>query len=350
MNKADSIDTKYDLKVWEKRRVKVMEFINQNQINKILDLGCGEGKLITYLLSLELGLSQIFGIDIDGNSLEIAKNHIENIIKYWKIDDRKMALYNKKKSTKCINIDIFKENLLTKNEYFKQIFHNIDLITFIEVIEHLPVNDAENCFDIILGYYKPKKLIVTTPNKDYNVLFEMKDDQMRNDDHKFEWTKEEFYRICTKFGYKFNYIVEFDGVGFYNEKYGYSTQICYFHSNSKPYSIINEERHKDYTYPFYTAKYSEINRHRIKFWRKSIIAYEITNAYNYFRKRMITDIDYIDFRKIYSYYRIKNLFKSYKEFIRVISRLKLEEFNLMFNDIGVQYRPNDYEDDNIDCY
>ena len=154
-----------------------MEFINQNQINKILDLGCGEGKLITYLLSLELGLSQIFGIDIDGNSLEIAKNHIENIIKYWKIDDRKMALYNKKKSTKCINIDIFKENLLTKNEYFKQIFHNIDLITFIEVIEHLPLNDAENCFDIILGYYKPKKLIVTTPNKDYNVLFEMKDDQ-----------------------------------------------------------------------------------------------------------------------------------------------------------------------------
>ena len=46
-------------------------------------------------------------------------------------------------------------------------------------------------FETILNDYRPKTLIVTTPNQEYNVVYDM-DEAMRHDDHRFEWTRAEF--------------------------------------------------------------------------------------------------------------------------------------------------------------
>ena len=40
----------------------------------MLDIGCGEGKLLTYLLTLDIGIKKFVGVDIDISSLEKAKN------------------------------------------------------------------------------------------------------------------------------------------------------------------------------------------------------------------------------------------------------------------------------------
>lgn len=66
-----------------------------------------------------------------------------------------------------------------------------------EVIEHLFDKDLEPFLDVALGFYKPRVLIVTTPNGEYNVHFPdlqygTEHAIFRHDDHKFEWTRQQF--------------------------------------------------------------------------------------------------------------------------------------------------------------
>lgn len=51
---------------------KVIEILNEKQVHSVLDLGCGEGKLIRHLLQ-ETSIRKIVGVDLSLRSLEIAK-------------------------------------------------------------------------------------------------------------------------------------------------------------------------------------------------------------------------------------------------------------------------------------
>jgi len=77
-----------------------------------------------------------------------------------------------------------------------------------EVIEHLDPPDLAKFWDVHLGVLGPNMLILTTPNRDFNSIFEAvvrlsgKQAQaysrdglsykVRHDDHRFEYTREEF--------------------------------------------------------------------------------------------------------------------------------------------------------------
>jgi hypothetical protein len=76
------------------------------------------------------------------------------------------------------------------------------------VIEHLDPPDLERYWDVHLGVLQPDMLIVTTPNREFNVIFETVerlteiptqsyereglDYPVRNKDHRFEYTRAEF--------------------------------------------------------------------------------------------------------------------------------------------------------------
>lgn len=77
-----------------------------------------------------------------------------------------------------------------------------------EVIEHLDPPDLGEFWEIHLQTLKPNTLIVTTPNRDFNVLFERVEElsnrvgrsytregvpyRLRHEDHRFEYTRAEF--------------------------------------------------------------------------------------------------------------------------------------------------------------
>lgn len=65
------------------------------------------------------------------------------------------------------------------------------------MIEHVFPDVLDSFLDITLGSYQPEILIVTTPNGEYNVNFPdlkygTEESTFRHDDHKFEWTREQF--------------------------------------------------------------------------------------------------------------------------------------------------------------
>ncbi|CAF0976750.1 unnamed protein product [Adineta ricciae] len=93
-------------------------------------------------------------------------------------------------------------------------FYNFDVVTLIEVIEHLYINDLENLITHVFGYIRPRLVIVSTPNADFNVLFStMPCGQFRHMDHKFEFTRQQFCLWAQQIAVNYNYLVEFSGVG-----------------------------------------------------------------------------------------------------------------------------------------
>lgn len=89
---------------------------------------------------------------------------------------------------------------------------SLDFISLIEIIEHLYPDVLEKFAHSIFGLLKPKFVLITTPNREFNVVFEdiesqygirngeRGDDENKNNfrhwDHKFEWTRAEFQTWC----------------------------------------------------------------------------------------------------------------------------------------------------------
>ena len=63
-------------------------------------------------------------------------------------------------------------------------------------IEHLDPPILEDFAPTVLGTYRPRVLVVTTPNAEFNVHFAQLqlENRLRHPDHRFEWTRTEFER------------------------------------------------------------------------------------------------------------------------------------------------------------
>jgi hypothetical protein len=116
-------------------------------------------------------------------------------------------------------------------------FQYFDVVTLIEVIEHLHQHDLYNLVEHVFGQIRPRLVIVTTPNADFNVLFStMINGQFRHSDHKFEFTRKEFSSWSEQITRNFNYQVEYHGVGdaplyAQDRQIGPCTQIAIFKRN-----------------------------------------------------------------------------------------------------------------------
>ena len=76
-----------------------------------------------------------------------------------------------------------------------------DAATVVEVIEHLDAPRLAAFERVLFESARPKTVIVTTPNCEYNVKFEtLPAGKFRHKDHRFEWTRQQFQhwarRIC----------------------------------------------------------------------------------------------------------------------------------------------------------
>ena len=187
----------------------VAEVIKQHQAKRVIDLGCGEGKLIKYLLKNK-SIEQILGVDVSYRTLEIAKKRL-------KLDD--LPFHQKDK------IQLIQGSLI----YRDQRFNNYDAATVIEVIEHLDLNRLAALERVIFEFARPKLVIVTTPNIEYNVRFEsLPNHKLRHRDHRFEWTRKEFQDWANNVAKKFNYQVTFQGIGDVDAEVGTPTQMAIF--------------------------------------------------------------------------------------------------------------------------
>ena len=67
-----------------------------------------------------------------------------------------------------------------------------------EVIEHVDPPRLPALEHAVFGAARPKAVVVTTPNVEYNVRFVGMTSPTRHRDHRFEWTRAEFAAWCAE--------------------------------------------------------------------------------------------------------------------------------------------------------
>jgi 3' terminal RNA ribose 2'-O-methyltransferase Hen1 len=172
----------------------------------IVDLGAGEGRLSVQLGFVE-GVEEILSIEPSNRSRIKAIDRFEQVIKtdgYVKPLSLPGSLF-----------------------YYDSRLQNKDIIILCEVIEHIEEDRLPKIFETILNDYRPKTLLVTTPNQEYNVLYEM-EEEMRHDDHRFEWSRTQFAKNVKEWTQNYPYQVSIQGIGEEHPTYGHPTQMAIF--------------------------------------------------------------------------------------------------------------------------
>ncbi|XP_077308833.1 small RNA 2'-O-methyltransferase [Lithobates pipiens] len=195
----------------------VISFVNNYKPKKVADLGCSECSLL-HRLKFWNCIEFLIGVDIDEETLR-RKMHTLTPLPTHYLEPMERPL----------NVILYKGSVCEKDPALL----GFDLISCVELIEHLEVDDLDKLEDVLFGFMAPKAAVITTPNADFNILLP-KTQKFRHPDHKFEWSREEFHSWALKVVKRYNYTVEFSGVGKPPPEYedvGFCSQIAVFIKN-----------------------------------------------------------------------------------------------------------------------
>ena len=193
-----------------------LEAVRQAVLNSgaasVIDMGCGEGRLTGMLLK-EPQIKKITACDVAVSVLERAADRLH-------LDRMPMTLKNK--------LTLMQAALTYRDKRFS----GFDCACIVEVIEHIEPMRIPAFERVVFEFAAPKTVILTTPNREYNVNYEgMKEGSLRHGDHRFEWTREEFKswvdHVCEAYGYR----CEISGIGEEKELTGTPTQMGVFTKN-----------------------------------------------------------------------------------------------------------------------
>ncbi|BAY38900.1 hypothetical protein NIES2111_32490 [Nostoc sp. NIES-2111] len=193
----------------QQRMNAVIAALKQSNARRVIDLGCGQGNLLKILLN-DVFFEQITGVDVSYRSLEIAQERL----------DRLRLPRNQWERLQLI------QSALT---YQDKRFHGYDAATVIEVIEHLDLPRLGAFERVLFEFARPKTVIVTTPNIEYNVKFvNLPAGKLRHKDHRFEWRRSQFQTWANKITERFSYNVQFQPIGEEDPELGSPTQMAIF--------------------------------------------------------------------------------------------------------------------------
>ncbi|GAV65633.1 dsrm domain-containing protein/Methyltransf_23 domain-containing protein [Cephalotus follicularis] len=214
-----------------------MEYAVQHIIEccatNLVDFGCGSGSLLDSLLDYPTALEKIVGVDISHKSLSRAAKMLHSKLSTKSDADASCAI---------IKSAVLYDGSITD---FDSRLHGFDIGTCLEVIEHMEEDQACQFGDVVLSSFRPRILIVSTPNYEFNVILQKSNTagqeedpdektqtqccKFRNHDHKFEWTREQFNSWASGLAERHNYSVEFSGVGGSADvEPGFASQIAVF--------------------------------------------------------------------------------------------------------------------------
>ena len=108
-------------------------------------------------------------------------------------------------------------------------FSGFDAAVVMEVIEHLDPPRLAAFEKVLFKHAKPKTIIITTPNREYNAMWDnLPEGTMRHNDHRFEWTRNEFREWAGSLAEQYNYSIGCFAIGPESSSFGSPTQMGVF--------------------------------------------------------------------------------------------------------------------------
>lgn len=175
----------------------------------VIDLGCGEGRLLAQLRRVKR-IERMVGVDVSPRVLEIASERL----RLAEVTERQRG-----------RISLVQGSVTYRDARFE----GFDAACAIEVIEHVEPSRLEAFERVVFEYAKPPLVVITTPNAEYNAKYEsLPAGGLRHRDHRFEWTRAEFEAWARGVAERFGYAVRFVPVGDVDAALGAPTQMGVF--------------------------------------------------------------------------------------------------------------------------
>ncbi|MFF7788199.1 3' terminal RNA ribose 2'-O-methyltransferase Hen1 [Streptomyces sp. NPDC007991] len=191
------------------RREAITAALKASGAARVLDLGCGQGQLVQALLK-DPAFTEIVGMDVSMRALTIASRRL----KLDRMGERQAA-----------RVKLLQGSLAYTDKRLK----GYDAAVLSEVIEHLDLPRLPALEYAVFGAARPRTVLVTTPNVEYNVRWEsLPAGHVRHGDHRFEWTRAEFRAWARAVAERHGYEAEFIPVGPDDPEVGPPTQMAVF--------------------------------------------------------------------------------------------------------------------------
>lgn len=188
----------------EERLNAVIAAIREGGARSVLDLGCGEGDLILRLLPLG-EVERISGIDISLPALE-----------------RLRALLKNREGAERVSLA---PGSMTEAH---QVLKGFDCAALVETIEHLAPHELSRFEIALFSGMRPRRIIITTPNAEFNGLLGVKPGRFRRHDHRFEWNRAEFRAWASRVAGQAGYAVSISDIGGRHPELGGASQMAVF--------------------------------------------------------------------------------------------------------------------------
>jgi len=172
----------------------------------VLDLGCGEGVLMAKLAD-QAQFCRIVGIDISVAALHAARDAL-------RLDP--LAPAGRVQVVHASFTDVDPQ------------LRGFDAAVMLDTIEHVDPGRLSLVERAVFGCYRPRTVLITTPNQEYNVVHGMNPGAFRHPDHRFEWDRTKFRRWACGVAARHAYSVAFNDIGECHPTRGASTQMASF--------------------------------------------------------------------------------------------------------------------------
>ncbi|MAL99240.1 MAG: methyltransferase type 12 [Alteromonadaceae bacterium] len=190
----------------ETRLAHVFTQLKASGARRVLDLGCGSGSLL-YRLADDPQFDEIVGLEASGLSLRQARE----VLASW-LGEKTQRIR------------------LMQGSYAEAqpALAGYDAAALVETIEHVNPEALSRVEISVFGQMRPSMVYVTTPNREYNPLFDLEPGEFREPDHKFEWDRMKFQRWARGVAGRNGYEVTFGGIGENDPEFGQPTQTARF--------------------------------------------------------------------------------------------------------------------------
>ncbi|MGC0363950.1 3' terminal RNA ribose 2'-O-methyltransferase Hen1 [Rhodococcus sp. 27YEA15] len=187
----------------------VVDTLRQLPVRRVVDIGCGEGKLLEALMP-HAQFDRLLGVEVSSRELVRAQRRL--------------------KLTELSDVQRERVSLLQSSATYRDTrLKGFDAVVLMEVIEHIDVPRLPALVRSVFTDASPQTVIVTTPNADYNVLYPgLAEGEFRHPDHRFEFTRKQFAAWTDMTATDRSYAVTVEFIGTVDPDLGGPTQMAIF--------------------------------------------------------------------------------------------------------------------------
>lgn len=190
------------------RHQTVLRVLQESGAATVLDLGCGEGRLLRLLLG-NSRFSRVVGADISTQALDAARERLLD-----RLPDRQ-----RERLTLLQSALTYRDRRLA----------GFDAAALVEVVEHVDPERLPAFARAVFGHARPGTVVLTTPNRDWNATVPaLAGGALRHRDHRFEWDRAGFSAWTAEVARTFGYRAELAGIGEPHPELGCPTQMAVF--------------------------------------------------------------------------------------------------------------------------